>query len=266
MSHAQARRSILSRLIGETNYATLIAIRRARQSQRQEIAEDARRAALYARWVRSGDTVFDIGANHGNRTRVFAGLGAKVIALEPQSHCARALWWLFLGQSRVKVVQAAVGRDDSPKTITQFSTDVLSSLNPDWIATAQASGRFGDMIPLRTVTVAGITLDQLIARHGTPTFTKIDVEGYEAEVLSGLSRPCGTISFEVTPEMPQISRACLEKLATLGYTRFQFSPGESMQLAVEWTDLAGMHACLDRLAANPADFGDIYALAPGLKS
>ena len=38
---------------------------------------------LYGQFVRSGDLVFDIGAHVGNRTRAFAGLGCRVVALEP---------------------------------------------------------------------------------------------------------------------------------------------------------------------------------------
>jgi FkbM family methyltransferase len=253
-------------LIGRENYDTLTAIRRARESQRNESADDRRRAALYGRWVRPGDLVLDIGANHGNRTRVFAGLGARVVALEPQRHCARALAWIFRREPRVQVVAAAAGRDGSPKTITQFSTDVLSSMNPEWIATARRSGRFGDLVPVREVEVPGITLDQLIARHGAPAFTKIDVEGYEAEVLAGLTRAAGTVSFEITPEMSSISRTCVRHLHGLGYTRFQFSSGESMALDGPWLDADAMDAFLVRLAAEPSDFGDIYALAPGLTS
>src|ERR1700681_1749471 len=64
---------------------------------------------LYAQFVEPGDLVFDIGAHAGNRTRAFASLGCRVVALEPQPDFARMLRALFGRSSRIEVVQAAAG-------------------------------------------------------------------------------------------------------------------------------------------------------------
>ena len=40
--------------------------------------------ALYGRFVKRGDLVFDIGAHVGDRVAAFRRLGAKVVAVEPQ--------------------------------------------------------------------------------------------------------------------------------------------------------------------------------------
>ena len=44
---------------------------------------------LYARFVKPGDLVFDIGAHVGDRVAAFRRLGARVVALEPQPALAR---------------------------------------------------------------------------------------------------------------------------------------------------------------------------------
>lgn len=52
-----------------------------------------RRRALvhYRQFVKSGDLVFDVGANVGNRTAVFLRLGARVVAVEPHASCVAEL-------------------------------------------------------------------------------------------------------------------------------------------------------------------------------
>ena len=86
------------------------------------------------------------------------------------------------------------------------------------------------------------------------------MEGHEPEVLMGLRSPAGTISFEVTPELPQRSRFCVDRLETLGYRWFQFSVGESMQLVDRWMDALSIREYL----LECPEFGDVYALSPSV--
>ena len=57
--------------------------------------------ALYARFVRPGDLAFDIGAHVGDRIGSFRRLGARVVALEPQPLCARAIRAIYAGDDKV---------------------------------------------------------------------------------------------------------------------------------------------------------------------
>ena len=65
---------------------------------------------LYRTFVQPGDLVFDIGAHAGNRARGLAAVGCRVVALEPHPDFAWLMRRLFARQTRITVVEAAVGQ------------------------------------------------------------------------------------------------------------------------------------------------------------
>ena len=54
-------------------------------------ARDAAMDKLYRGFLRPGDIAFDIGSHVGDRIGSFRRCGARVVALEPQPDCARAI-------------------------------------------------------------------------------------------------------------------------------------------------------------------------------
>ena len=106
------------------------------------------------------------------------------------------------------------------------------------------------------------TLDALIAEHGLPDFTKVDVEGFEMEVLRGCSRALPCLSFEHTYWRARGSLDCIEHLAGWGDYRYRYSDGESMLFSEpdEWLDGAAMKVLLrDHYARDEDGYGDVYA-------
>jgi hypothetical protein len=111
------------------------------------------------------------------------------------------------------------------------------------------------------IDVSVTTIDALIERYGEPRFVKIDVEGFEEQVLRGMTHPVDKLSFEFHSGALGVAKCCIELLARPN-ARFNFSWGESMSTAREdWVDADRMLAEFDRLEATAVDptlYGDVY--------
>ncbi len=229
--------------------------RAAREKRELEVFAD-----FYRSFLSPGDLCFDVGANLGNRTRCFRHLGCEVIAVEPQTSCFRQLQRRFGNDTGIKLVHKALGRETGQATLHVSPDHVLSSLSSAFIERTRASGRFEKSSWNRTETVEMTTLDQLIAEYGAPKFIKIDVEGFEAEVLAGLSRAVAALSIEWTPELPENTRTCLQHLSMLGDYEFNLSWGESMRFSrPQWRSLQSILAVIDEFEGENRLFGDVYA-------
>jgi FkbM family methyltransferase len=220
----------------------------------------ARVARLYGQFVQPGDLCFDVGANLGNRTDVLLDLGASVVTVEPQEVCLRHLRRRYRDDARVTLVPAALGRQVGQAEMLVSQAHPISSLSEGWVRAVSRSRQFEQFEWTGRVTVPVTTLDELIEVHGVPAFCKIDVEGYEPEVLAGLSRAIPALSFELTPDYPESAAACVDRLAALGRVEFNFSGGESMELALSpWLGPAEM-----RIRLADLGHGDVYARYPQL--
>jgi FkbM family methyltransferase len=227
---------------------------------RARAREAERFAAFYGGFVGAGHLVFDVGANLGNRVRAFRRLGCKVVAIEPQRACVAALRREFGGDAEVVIVAAAAGAAAGSAMLRTSPDHVLSSMSDEFIRRTKASGRFAASEWTGEEEVEVVTLDALVEAHGVPRFLKMDVEGFEAEVVAGLSRPVPVVSFEWTPELSENAIATVNRLAALGAYRFNLSWGESLRLSKpEWWSRDEVLAVIELMAGESLMFGDIYA-------
>lgn len=220
----------------------------------------SRLTRFYAQFIRPGDLCFDIGAHVGSRLRAWLPLGARIVAVEPQPACVALLRRWFGRDARVVLVDRAVGASPgAAELLVSPRTPTVTTLSPDWIAAVGRDRTFAGVRWDERLPVTVTTLDELIARHGLPAFCKIDVEGYELEVLRGLSRPIPALSFEYLSVCLDRARACVARLAELGPYQFNWSVGESHRFRSDgWLDADRLLARLGDLGAAGGS-GDIYA-------
>ena len=211
--------------------------------------------AFYDQFLSKGALCFDIGANIGSRTDIFLELGTKVVCVEPQPKCVDTLRKKY--QSNPSVVVVAKGLASKvctmPLSVCE-QANTISTFSERW-----KTGRFQNHSWDTTLDVPMTTLDALIEEFGMPDFCKVDVEGFEYQVLQGLSYPVKVLCFEFTKEFVDDAGLCMQYLSSIGRVQFNYTLGENMSLALtRWTDsnaiLHSLHQIEDDLL-----WGDVYA-------
>jgi FkbM family methyltransferase len=214
---------------------------------------------ILSEFVNDGDLVFDIGANIGKMTWMYRQLGARVVAIEPQEQCISQLGEVFIDDAQVTVLRAVCGERIGIGKLSCYGGLTISTLVPDhyW----QKGGPWENTPSDWMEHVSMITLDKMIESYGTPSFIKIDVEGYECQVLQGLSQFI-PLQFEFHPIFWQQACQCMGRILMLE-PRAQFAnvKGESLVLEGDWCDYGEMMYRIMSLfdEYGKAYFGNIYA-------
>ena len=143
--------------------------------------EESFKAAMLS-CIRPGDCVWDVGANLGIYSELFAaavGPAGKVISFEPSPAC-------------VAIIEER-RRSSSVGTSWEVIAGALSDGDGDaWLSVADGStapsNHLANRAEASTVLVRKYRADSIVAAgHTVPTVIKIDVEGFEGEVFDGMT-------------------------------------------------------------------------------
>jgi FkbM family methyltransferase len=212
---------------------------------------------FYAQFFQKRDLVFDVGANVGEYSRLFSGLGATVVAVEPNPSCCKSLFEIARTKN-VRVEGCAVGETVGSASLRVCDQSYLSTLSNEWFESSRDAATYQNVRWLDQIQVPVVTLDLLAKRHGVPAFVKIDVEGFEENAIKGMTFNPQSISFEFSNVNRDGALHCIERLGARGYKfnpmlsrnfEFQFSHWKSDLETIQW--LTQYH--------GKEEFGDIFA-------
>lgn len=201
---------------------------------------------FYAAILPPEGLVFDVGANVGIMSALFASLGHRVIAIEPNRDCIRHIE-ISYPDLPITLLNAVMGPKAGLVMLNvSDDRDEFSSLRDDWIPNTISS---------RKVPVAMLTLNDLVSEYGVPAFIKIDVEGFEESVLDGLSVFPRLLSFEFNTSYLADTFRCLEKDQFKG-ALFNFTMEDPKRFELSsWVEAEVLKKSLTEIFG----YGDVFA-------
>jgi len=147
---------------------------------RERLARGRSEFASLARLIKPGHVVIDIGANIGYTTAVFSDAPSKVVyAFEPDPDNFRCLARTLRGRNNVVLIQGGVGASDC--------SGVLRSVVSGGVK-QHALSRVEVCNDTQATSVSIHSVDSFRRNiDGVIGLVKIDVEGFEVEVLRGMT-------------------------------------------------------------------------------
>ena len=127
--------------------------------------------------INERDIVYDVGANRGFYTKLFLSkaVNGKIFAFEPIPSNYESIKKLKLADGNLNIIALALGSSKGKVSMSIGSDDLQATSH---INTANSA----DDIEVDVDTIDNFTLEN----NATPNVIKIDVEGYELEVLKGM--------------------------------------------------------------------------------
>lgn len=209
------------------------------------------------------ELIFDIGLNLGDKTEYLLSQGARVIGFEPQKDCFNHAINRFSSYKSSGFFDAeniALSDTVGSADFYRSNAHTISTMSTKFIEETSKQ-RFANCMWSPKISVPTSTLDIAISKHGQPKYIKIDVEGFEYNVLKGLTSPVDYISIEFTPELYSNSEKCIDYLHDLyqGQCEYNYVYRENDHYYFDcWQNIESIKNYLSNVNDSVYEFGDIY--------
>lgn len=168
--------------------------------------------------------IFDVGANIGNKIHIFTKLASKVVAFEPSNSAYNILKKRFTS-SNVTIYQCALGSIRSEQVLYKIdNNEAYNSLSSKHIASTVSNRGIATINTVQQSKVKVEVIENFISNSEIPIYIKIDVEGYELEVIKGLKTCVPLISFEANlPEFTNETIEIMNYLSLLSMNGYKYN-------------------------------------------
>lgn len=183
---------------------------------------------------RKGRIALDIGCNKGNVIQQLLDNNYDlVVGIDADIRCVNHCKERFKNEIKVLCYNYLIcDESNTDRDFYQANKSIVSTASTDWMTNC----RFAGKMKWKKVKVPTLTLHDAIDYWcAYADFIKIDVEGYEFEVIKSLKYKQGVIGFEWSEEnFDYVAKPCIEHLKKLGYTRWYYTNRDTLTFKYDW--------------------------------
>ena len=190
--------------------------------------------------------LFDIGANHGQYTDAQMNRYSMIVLVEANPYLCRDLQEKYKDNQKILIINA-IASNKPKETFYLSNADQISTADPEWVSQSRFSKDY-QWQPVEGLQT--IPLDLLLTHFPSVERIKIDVEGYEYNVIQSLHSKVPELCFEWAEEKKDEILKSIEYLHNLGFTKFHIQYQDDYSYAVPkdgWMAFEAVHLFLANL-------------------
>ena len=178
---------------------------------------------FYSNFIGNSDFAITIGDSNGNISEILLQLGALVLVVEPLPEN-----FVYAEKKLKNYPQTILLHEDIGAFNAQFTYNEAYEKNILPYSSNLTVGADQSVVKIRTV-------DELIREYGLPAFIKINANGFENEVLKGITVPILLVSVSFYSYLHSKTTENVRRLMTIGDYEFNWILNEDAKFqSKEW--------------------------------